>query len=449
MGRLFGTDGVRGIADLELTPELAFKLGRASANVIRTEKQKKPVMLLGTDTRISRDMLSNAMTAGICSAGGSVVSAGIIPTPGIAFLTGMGGFDAGIVITASHNSYEYNGIKFFNGNGMKLSDELEDRIEALIFSDNDGMPVCTRTDTDAVMPDGSLQGIYEEFLCSTAETGLSGLKVILDCANGAASRIAPDVLKKLGVELTCLNNEPDGMNINERCGSTHIDILKSTVTPDTYDCAAALDGDADRLLMLDEKGNVIDGDQIMAIIALKLKKEGRLKKNTLVATVMSNLGLDIMAAKNSIVLVKTRVGDRYVLEEMQKNDYNLGGELSGHIILRDRNTTGDGIITAIQIMSLMRITGAKLSELAKEIEILPQVLLNARVDNIKKEMYYKDEIIYDKCMELENEMNGSGRVLIRPSGTEPLIRVMIEGRDLIYITEKARILVRLIEERMK
>jgi len=448
MGNLFGTDGVRGIANVELTPELAFKLGRAAAYIIRNNKGSKPVFAIGTDTRISKDMLLCSLSAGICSVGGKSIQLGVLPTPGVAYLARTSDVDAGVMISASHNSFEYNGIKFFNNRGFKLSDEYEDMIESHILADRDNMPDFAHSDIGTVEKNEDFTRSYEEYLCRTIENDIAGMKIILDCANGAASNIAPQVLRNLGVEVISLFDSPDGININMGCGSTNIDKLQQRVKGETFDCAIALDGDADRLMMLDEKGKPIDGDQIMTMIALQLKREGRLVRNTLVATVMSNMGLDIMAKKNGIDLVKTKVGDRYVLEEMLKNGYALGGEQSGHIIFLEKNTTGDGIISALQVLRIMKLTGKKLSELVNDIEILPQVLMNARVSNIKKAAYNDDEIICTHCIELENELEGNGRILIRPSGTEPLVRVMIEGRDIGFITERAKKLVRIIEERM-
>jgi phosphoglucosamine mutase len=446
MRKLFGTDGVRGIVNRELTPDLVYKLGRSAANFVISEKKTRPIFIIGTDTRISKDILTYAMAAGIRSAGGEAVIAGVIPTPGIAYLTRITDVDAGVVISASHNSYEYNGIKFFDHSGLKLSDRSESIIESMILADTDKYPYA---ESETFSTDPEIIKQYRQFLCSTIDHDLSGFNVVLDCANGAGFEIGPDVLREAGANVFCMSNIPDGININEKCGSTNISKLRQRIGDVQYDCAFALDGDADRLLMLDEKGKVIDGDQLLTIAALYLKNESRLKKNTIVATVMSNMGLDIMARKNGIELVKTKVGDRYVLEEMLKNGYILGGELSGHMIFLDKNTTGDGIITALQILQIMKITKLKLSELAKEIDILPQVLMNAHVNNLKKESFAGDELIYSRCAELEDELKGQGRILVRPSGTEPLIRVMIEGRDIAYITKRAEMLVKFIEERMR
>lgn len=448
MGKLFGTDGIRGIANKELTPELAFKLGRSAAYIVMSEKKQKPTFFIGTDTRISKDMLSSAISAGICSVGGKAVFLGVVPTPGIAYLTRTNNADAGVVISASHNSYEYNGIKFFNHFGLKLSDEAENNIEDLILAERDEIPTYINSDIGTVQIDGEILKSYEGFLDTAIDTDLKGLKVILDCANGAAYDIAPKVIKRAGASVFLINSEPDGTNINKECGSTNIENLKKRLETSKYDCALSLDGDADRLLMLDEKGDIVDGDQIMAIIALQLKEENKLSNNTFVATVMSNMGLNIMARKNGIDLVQTKVGDRYVLEEMLKKGHILGGEKSGHIILLEKNTTGDGILTALQILQIMKKKKQKLSELTSIIEILPQVLLGAKVTNSKKNYFNEDEVIFSKCSELERQLDGVGRLLVRSSGTEPLVRVMIEGMDINYITEKAKELVEIIEKRM-
>jgi phosphoglucosamine mutase len=449
MWKLFGTDGVRGVVNRELTPELVFKLGKSAAEFVKSKKQKSPVFIVGTDTRISKDELAGAMAAGIHFAGGKAVFAGVIPTPGIAYLTRTSDIDAGVVISASHNSYEYNGIKFFDHSGFKLSDESENIIESMIYAERDEYPEYLYKDHSVIKTDTSLLQQYQDFLGSTVQEDLSGMQVVLDCANGAAYRIGPKVLENAGVKVLCLSDKPDGKNINDGCGSTSIGKLKNRINKGYYDCALAVDGDADRLLMLDELGNAVNGDQVLTILALYMKREGKLKKNTMVATVMSNIGLDMMAHKNGIDLVKTKVGDRYILEEMLRNGFGLGGEPSGHMIMLEKNTTGDGIITALQVLQIMKRTKQKLSDLTKEIEILPQVLRNAHVDNTKKALFDKDEVIRSKCMELEDELRGQGRVLVRSSGTEPLIRVMIEGRDAAYITEKAEKLVELIEGRMR
>jgi len=448
MGRLFGTDGVRGIANLELTAELAYKLGQAGAYVLTAETKHIPKILVGRDTRISGQMLEAALVAGICSVGAEAICLGVIPTPAVAYLTRFYKADAGVVISASHNPFEFNGIKFFDSNGYKLPDAIEDKIEAIIKENCGNLPKPTgsaigiRSVKDTALDD------YISFVSSSIDCDLSGLKIAVDCANGAAYKAAPMTLRRLGAEVCVINDKPDGININKDCGSTHMDALQRFVSECGADVGVAFDGDADRVLAVDEKGNIVDGDQIMAITGLEMKKRGKLNKNTIVVTVMTNMGFDIMARREGLNVVKTKVGDRYVLEEMLEKGYSLGGEQSGHVIFLEHNTTGDGLLTALQLLSVIKASGRKLSELASVVQPLPQVLINARVNNGKKNDYLKDEVIASMCSNLEEEFNGEGRVLIRPSGTEPLIRVMIEGKDQQYITEKAEMLARVIEERL-
>lgn len=448
MGRLFGTDGVRGVANLELTPKLAYKLGQAGAYVLTAETKHTPKILVGMDTRISGDMLEAALISGICSVGAQVISLGVIPTPAVAYLTRLYDADAGVVISASHNPFEYNGIKFFNSNGYKLSDEIEDKIEELIKGDEDALPKPVGHNLGYKLYQESALEDYVNFVKGTINGKLEGLKVAIDCANGAAFQAAPMALYDLDAEVSVINNEPDGVNINSGCGSTHMQQLQEYVKEVKADIGLAFDGDADRVLAVDENGNIVDGDQIMSIIGLHMKKQGTLPYNTIVATVMSNMGMDIMAKNEGLKIEKTKVGDRYVLEEMLNSGYMLGGEQSGHIIFLEHNTTGDGLLTAIQLLKVMKDSGMKLSELASVMQILPQVLINAKVTNEKKYKYLEDEIIKKMCKELEDEFQGEGRVLIRPSGTEPLVRVMIEGKDKEYITRRAKELVRVIEGRL-
>lgn len=448
MGRLFGTDGVRGVANLELTAELAYKLGQAGAYVLTAETKHTPKILVGMDTRISGDMLESALVAGICSVGAEAICLGIIPTPAIAYLTRLYNADAGVVISASHNPFEFNGIKFFNGSGYKLPDAVEERIEAIILDNAEEIPRPTGKEVGNKSIRESALDDYVAFLKSTIECDLSDLKIAIDCANGAAYQAAPITLFDLNAEVSVINNEPDGININKDCGSTHMGELQAFVKECGADVGLAFDGDADRVLAVDEAGNIIDGDRIMAIIGLDLKNKGKLAKDTIVATIMSNLGFDIMAKREGLCLAKTKVGDRYVLEEMLEKGYVLGGEQSGHVIFLEHNTTGDGLLTALQLLQVMKTSGKKLSELASIVQVLPQVLKNARICNEMKYKYMEDEIIAKMCCELETEFHGEGRVLIRPSGTEPLVRVMIEGKDQVYITERAVELVRIIEERL-
>ncbi len=445
MGRLFGTDGVRGIANTELTPELAFKIGQAGAYVLTEETHHKAKIIVGKDTRISGDMLEAALIAGICSVGAEAVSIGVVPTPAVAYLTRLYNADAGVVISASHNPVEYNGIKYFNNLGYKLSDAIEERIEAIILDDAETIPVPVGVEVGHKTEKKDALIEYIEFTKSTIQKDLEGLKIAIDCANGASYQSAPSALTELGAEVFVIHDEPDGNNINANCGSTHIESLQAFVKETGADVGLAFDGDADRVLAIDENGNFVDGDQIMAICALHLMEKGELKDNTLVATVMSNLGLFIMAEEKGLNVKQTKVGDRYVLEEMLKGGYVLGGEQSGHIIFLEHNTTGDGLITALQLISILKETGKKLSELASVMTVLPQVLVNAKVCNEKKHAYMEDEMIKSSIDHLEDTFKGTGRVLIRPSGTEPLVRVMIEGKDQRLIQQKAEELAFLIE----
>ena len=448
MARMFGTDGVRGVAGSELTIELATKLGQAGAYVLTKEQEHQATIIVGCDTRISGGMLASALMAGICSVGANAIFVGVMPTPAIAYLTRKHKVDAGVVISASHNPMEFNGIKFFNGDGYKLSDALEDEIEELIKNNM----------KDVVLPIGSgvgkidyrfdLVAQYVSFMKKCVPLDLSGLKIVVDCAEGASYYTSVKTLKDLGANLVAIHTEPDGTNINANCGSTHMDELKARVVYEKADIGLAFDGDADRMLAVDEKGELVDGDQVMAICGLHMKQKGQLKKDTIVVTVMSNLGLDIMAKKEGLKLEKTKVGDRYVLENMMENGYNIGGEQSGHIIFLDDNTTGDGLLSALHLLKVLVETKKPLSELASVMEVLPQALVNAKVPNHKKESYMEYPEIADAIAVLEKKFNGEGRVLIRPSGTEPLVRVMIEGKDQKVIDEEAKKLAELITNTM-
>lgn len=448
MARMFGTDGVRGVAGSELTIELATKLGQAGAYVLTKEQEHQATIIVGCDTRISGGMLASALMAGICSVGANAIFVGVMPTPAIAYLTRKHKVDAGVVISASHNPMEFNGIKFFNGDGYKLSDALEDEIEELI---NNNMK-------DVVLPIGSgvgkieyrfdLVDQYVKFMKKCVPVDLSGMKIVVDCAEGAAHYTSVKTLQDLGAELVAIHTEPDGTNINANCGSTHMDELKARVVYEKAQVGLAFDGDADRMLAVDENGELVDGDQIMAICGLHMKEKGTLKKDTIVVTVMSNLGLTLMAQKEGLKLEKTKVGDRYVLENMMENGYNIGGEQSGHIIFLDDNTTGDGLLSALNLLRVMVETKKPLSELASVMQVLPQALINAKVPNHKKEDYMEYPEIADAIAELEKKFNGEGRVLIRPSGTEPLVRVMIEGKDQKAIETEAKKLAELITKTM-
>ena len=446
MGKLFGTDGIRGIANVELTAELAFKTGQCGAYVLTKHTSKRPVILIGKDTRKSGDMLEAALTAGLCSVGAKVVPLGVIPTPAVAHLTRLYKADAGVVISASHNSYEYNGIKFFNCDGYKLSDGLENEIEDYITGKKVMKELPTHGDVGYITTHHHALDDYVDFACSTIDCRLEGIKVVIDCANGASYQSAFKALNRLGADVEAIHNTPDGVNINRMCGSTHMESLRSYVTSIGADVGIAFDGDADRMLAVDEKGSLIDGDQIMAICANHMKQTGTLKQNTLVATIMSNLGLFIAGEKMEINIPKTKVGDRYVLEEMLRNGYNIGGEQSGHVIFLDYNTTGDGLVSALQFLSVLKKTGMKASEAASIMTVMPQALVNAKIKPENKKTFMKNEQIAAACKALEEEFAGEGRVLIRPSGTEPLVRVMIEGKDQKYMDKKATELANLIEE---
>ena len=448
MGKLFGTDGVRGVANTELTGKLAFQVGQAGAYVLTKETKKQPKIIVARDTRISGTMLEAALVAGICSVGAKAISIGVVPTPTVAYLTRELGADAGVMISASHNPLEFNGIKFFNSEGYKLRDELEDEIENLILTRSDNIPLPTGEEIGTWDIDHSSVEKYIEFVCGTIPGDLKGIKVLIDCANGAASEIAPIALKRLGADVEVIHHKPNGVNINRLCGSTHMEDLQNQVIGRGMEAGIAFDGDADRCLAVDEAGEVIDGDQILSIIGLDMKKGGRLNKDTIVATVMSNLGFTVMSKEQDINLIQTRVGDRYVLEKMLKHNYNLGGEQSGHVIFLDYNTTGDGLITAIQLLYVMKKTGKPLSELKKCMDIFPQVLINAQVKNENKHDYLEDLEIQEAIEVLEGKFKGQGRVLIRPSGTEPLVRVMIEGKDKAIIEEEAKKLAAFIEEKL-
>lgn len=449
MGRLFGTDGVRGIANKELTPELAFNLGKAGAYVLKKENEK-PIVVIGKDTRISGDMLENSLAAGILAVGGNVIKAGIIPTPAVAYLAKHYNADAGIVISASHNTFEYNGIKFFNGNGYKLDDLLEEKIEDIIISSinvnshitGDKIGKCLEAEENAT-------GLYVKHLLDTVDYSLRGKKIVLDCANGAAFQIAEKIYRELGAEVIVIGNQPNGVNINDGCGSTHPERMAETVKMSGADIGLAFDGDADRLIVADEQGKVIDGDRVIAICARMLKTEGRLAQNKVTATVMSNIGFHKAMEESGIEVDVTGVGDRYVLEQMLKTGCVIGGEQSGHIIFREYTTTGDGILSSLQFIKAVLNSGKKPSELAAEVEIFPQVLVNARINNDYKKTYMNDPEIADAISEIEKTMDGSGRVLIRPSGTEPLVRVMLEGEDEKELFDMARQLADLIERKLK
>ena len=448
MGKLFGTDGVRGIANRDLTPELAYKLGRIGAYILSNDNNKRAKVAIGKDTRISGDLLESAMTAGFLSMGVDVVSLGVVPTPAIAYLTRYLGADFGVVISASHNPAEYNGIKFFNNQGYKLPDDVEEKIEEYILNDRDVDVRMEGKDVGIIIYDENSIKEYTDFLKTTINCDFKGVKIAIDAGNGAAYKSAPKLLKDLGAEVIIINDHPDGTNINKGCGSTDPEVISQLVKETGADVGLSFDGDADRLIAVDENGDIIDGDHIMAICGLNLKKHNKLKKDTIVGTVMSNIGLEIAMKEHGCLVEKTKVGDRYVLEEMVKEGYVLGGEQSGHVIFLDYNTTGDGLLTGIQLVATMKDENKKLSELAKIMTSYPQVLVNAKIKKENKEAYKEDSVIMKEIASVEEKLAGEGRVLIRPSGTEPLVRVMLEGKNQEELNILATNLAKLIEERL-
>ena len=454
MRKYFGTDGIRRIANSELTPELVYKVAKAGAYVLSKHSNHTPTIFIGRDTRISGTLIEAAMTAGFLSYGANVKRLGVIPTPGVAYLTKRFKADASVVISASHNTFEFNGIKYFSNKGMKIPDSLEEEIEEVMDSGKID-ELSAVSDKIGVAEDRQdLLDEYVYFFRKNFEEDFENLDKdnfldAIDTANGATSCVAEKVFTKLGIKHYIINNHPDGININDKCGSTHIEGLQKFVVENKCNLGIAYDGDGDRCLAVNEKGELVDGDCIMAIISNYFKEKGKLKNNTLVATVMSNLGLRKYAEENGIHFEATQVGDRYVLENMLANGYNLGGEQSGHIILLDYNPTGDGILTSLMLIKIILEKQAKVSDLCKIIKIYPQVLVNAKVSSDKKYDYEKDPEIKEKIVELEKEFSGNGRVLIRPSGTEPLVRVMIEGENQDYIKEKAESLAKFIEQKLK
>ena len=448
MSRLFGTDGVRGVANEELTPQLAMQLGQAGAYVLSKENQHKPTIMVGCDTRISGDMLANALMAGACSVGANAVFVGVVPTPAVAYLTRKYKVDAGVVISASHNPVEFNGIKFFDGNGYKLPDSLEDEIESLIRNGMQGIKFPIGAGVGKIKYRTDAREEYINHAIQAVKVDLSGMKIVVDCAEGAAFYTSIEALKELGGDIVAIHTNPDGTNINANCGSTHMEELQARVVYEKANLGLAFDGDADRLLAVDENGKIVDGDQVMAIVGSHMKAQGKLKLDTIVATVMSNLGFFLMGEKNGIHMEQTKVGDRYVLERMREMGASLGGEQSGHIIFLDENTTGDGLLSALHLLQVMVETKKALSELATIMEVMPQALLNAKVPNHKKEHYMEYPEIADAIDALNKKFAGEGRVLIRPSGTEPLVRVMIEGKDQKMIEAEARKLADLIQNIM-
>jgi len=447
MGKLFGTDGVRGVANTELTNELAYKLGKYGSHVI-TKGKKNSKIIIGKDTRISGDMLESAMISGILSTGCDVIKVGVVPTPAIAFLVRYLDADAGVMISASHNPVEFNGIKFFNHDGFKLSDAVENSIEEYILGEKEIEHIVSGVDIGKKTNNHNVMHHYSDYIKNTIDLPLDGLKVAIDCANGASYEVAPETLKALGATVFAIHHEPNGLNINVKCGSTYPKDIQALVLEKEADIGLAFDGDADRLIAVDEKGAIVDGDKIMAICGKHLKEINALKDNTIVSTVMSNIGFDISLKENNLNTIKTTVGDRYVLEEMKKHNYSLGGEQSGHIIFLEHNTTGDGLLSGIQLINAMLHSKKKLSKLAGIMKVYPQVLINAEVQNDKKHSFDKNEIINKEIQRVTNYFNGNGRVLIRASGTEPLVRVMIEGKNILEIKQYAENLATLIEKQL-
>ena len=429
MGRLFGTDGARGVAVTELTCELAMNIGKAAAIVLTKHKTagSRARILIGKDTRVSSDILEAALISGIMSVGADVELLGVVPTPAVAYLVRFFDADAGVMISASHNSVEYNGIKLFSGSGFKLPDEVENEIEALILDHPEDITLASGTAVGRVKKLDNAVSEYVKHIISTANTDVKHLKVLADCANGSASATARDIFTRLNVDFDIINAEPDGCNINEKCGSTHIDLMADMVKNGGYDLGVAFDGDADRCLAVDSTGKIIDGDKLIAILSNNMKNKGTLKNDTAVVTVMSNLGFHKYMETNSLKTVCTAVGDRYVLEEMLKNGYNIGGEQSGHIIFLDYATTGDGQLTAVQLISYLAESGEKLSDLAAQFTDYPQLLLNVKITEDRKGPWNKNENILASIKTADEATEGRLRILIRESGTEPLVRVMLEG----------------------
>ena len=448
MGRLFGTDGVRGVANRELTNELAMRIGMATAEILlKNSQDARPTVMIGRDTRASGDMLEAALTAGFCSVGVNVLAVGVVPTPAIAYLVGKYGCAAGVMISASHNPCEYNGIKIFQSTGYKLPDAVEDEIEAMLDSPQGselktGGEVGRRTYCTTAVED------YIEHVVSCCEVSFDGLNIAVDAANGSASVCAKEIFTRLGAKCHMLSDTPNGVNINLNCGSTHLEELSSFVRANKLDLGVAFDGDADRMLAVDEDGEVVDGDKIIAVCATQMKQDGQLAKNTAVVTVMSNMGFFKFCEQNDIRCARTAVGDRYVLEKMLKEGYNIGGEQSGHVIFLDYATTGDGELSAVKLLETVVKSGASLKELSSIMTVYPQVLINVPVTEEGKRKYNNDEYIISAVQEAEMELHGDGRVLVRVSGTEPLVRVMLEGMDIQQITRLGNYIADVVKERL-
>ncbi|MDO4865495.1 MAG: phosphoglucosamine mutase [Clostridia bacterium] len=449
MGRLFGTDGVRGIANEKLTCELALEIGRAAAMVLSDNSRRRPIFVVGMDTRISSGMLSGALTAGLCSVGADVYQLGVVPTPAVAYLVGKYKADAGVMISASHNSYEFNGIKIFSGDGYKLPDDLEEQIESIIL-DKAAAPRLGLGNDVGMVVDKQATAVkdYIDHLKSTVPIALTGVSLAVDCANGSAAMTARRLFSELGADCHVLFDAPDGRNINDACGSTHMEALSQYVKDNGLDIGIAFDGDADRCLAVDGEGNTVDGDFIMAIIALDMQKRGKLEKNTVVGTIMTNMGFSKFCEENNMRFIPTKVGDRYVLEEMLLQEYSFGGEQSGHVIFRDFATTGDGQLTAIQLLSLLKRENITLAEAAKVMRRYPQVMVNVKVSHEGKMRFYLDGDVKAAVDWGKNTLGKDGRVVVRVSGTEPVIRVMAEGLDYEKIEKVVNRIADVVRERL-
>ncbi len=438
MGRLFGTDGVRGIANEVMTVDLAMSVGRAVASVFMQGRRRRPLVVIGKDTRISCDMLEAALAAGLSSTGADIINLGVIPTPAVALLVQKYKADAGIMISASHNPSQYNGIKIFSGDGFKLPDDFEDRIESLVLDKHNEIKLVENENLGTLSYRSSAVDDYVNYLVSTIPTDLSGLRIAVDCANGASSVTAKRLFEELGAEATIMYDSPNGININEGCGSTHMENLQAFVKENNMDAGIAYDGDADRCLCVDENGEIIDGDFIIAICSLDMKNRGKLRKNTVVGTIMANMGFQKFCEQNGMHFEATKVGDRYVLEQMELEGFRIGGEQSGHVIFRDYSTTGDGQLTSLQLLCHLKASGKKLSELASVMTRFPQVMENVTVSKEGKLSFYNNDAIHDIIQKYKEELGEDGRVVVRVSGTEPLIRVMVEGLDMDNINKVAK-----------
>ncbi len=446
MGKYFGTDGVRGVANTELTPELAFKIGRCGGYVLTKQAAHKPKVVIGMDTRISGEMLEASLVAGLLSIGADVVRLGVLSTPGVAYLTRKLNADAGVMISASHNPVEDNGIKFFGGDGFKLSDDTELEIEALMDAVHDELPRPTAGGLGRVSEQPDAKFAYTDFLKQTIRHSFKGLRIVMDCANGAAYELAPRLFRELGAEVIAIGAEPDGLNINKQCGSTHPEALQAEVVKHGAHLGLSFDGDADRLIAIDENGEEVDGDYLLCIIGTSMMRQGRLKRNTIVTTVMSNIGFFKAAEQIGIITARTAVGDRYVMEEMRKGGYNLGGEQSGHVIFLDYITTGDGMLSALQLVDTLVEERKPLSQLKTLMRKYPQVLVNVRVAD--KSKLKGNAAVEAAIRHVEEQLGDNGRVLVRPSGTESLVRVMAEGPDKAQVEDYVRTIAKVVEEQL-